>query len=398
MVTDTVRSLKPVTDLREGGLFGADTQLALTIIVPTKNESGNIKLLLERIEQALNGLPAEVIFVDDSTDNTPQVIASLANEFSCLEVQLIHRPAEQRVGGLGGAVVEGMRAARSPYACVMDGDLQHPPELLPELYQEAVNGSLDLVVASRRATNSDASGLNFTRTVISRSLDLIARMMFPKQLRGVSDPLTGFFLVRLPAVDLDKLRPDGFKILLEILVRNPDLRKGELPFHFGERHAGKSKASSKEALKYFSLLMKLRFGEKTVHFFEFALVGLSGILVNTLIMAFFTDLLGFHYLVSAIFATVGSTTWNFALTEIWVFRQRKSQNGRFRRYALFFVMNQIALLFRTPIMYLLTSVVGIHYLASNLISLGVLTVLRYFLADSWIWSEPTSRNNRLGSI
>jgi dolichol-phosphate mannosyltransferase len=398
MVTDTIRAVKPAPEYQERNLFDAATQLALTIIVPTKNESGNINLLLERIEQALNGLPTEVIFVDDSTDDTPQVITALAEQFACLEVKLIHRQAEQRVGGLGGAVVEGMRAAQAPYVCVMDGDLQHPPELLPHLYQTAAEGPLDLVVASRRASNSNASGLNLARNLISRTLDLIARIIFPKQLHGVSDPLTGFFLVRLGAIDITRLHPEGFKILLEILVRNPDLRKGELPFHFGERHAGKSKASSKEALKYFYLLMKLRFGEKTVHFFEFALVGLSGILVNTLFMAIFTSLLGFHYLVSAFFATVGSSTWNYALTELWVFRQRKTVNGRFRRFALFFIMNNVALLFRGPIIYLLTSVVGIHYLISNVISLGILTVLRYLLADGWIWSKTGPTDNPLKTI
>ena len=84
----------------------------------------------------------------------------------------------------------------------------------------------------------------------SRSTTTAARMLFPRRLRGVTDPMSGFFLVRREALDLDALRPRGFKILLEILVRHPGLRAAEVSFTFGERHAGRSKASIREALRY----------------------------------------------------------------------------------------------------------------------------------------------------
>jgi dolichol-phosphate mannosyltransferase len=171
----------------------------------------------------------------------------------------------------------------------------------------------------------------------------------------------------------------------------------EVPFRFGERFAGKSKASSKEAYKYLYLLLRLRFGEKSLHFLGFALVGFSGIFVNTLALAFFTSVLGIHYLVSAVFATIFSTTWNFALTEFWVFGSRNS-SGRIKRYALFFAMNNLALLLRGPIMYALTSWAGIHYLISNLISLAVLVILRFLLADSWIWGKAGSGKDTAQSL
>jgi dolichol-phosphate mannosyltransferase len=344
-------------------------------------------MLLSRIEKAVEGILTEVLFVDDSTDDTPQAIMRLAPEYPSIQVRLLHRPAEERTGGLGGAVVAGMRLAGAPLIIVMDGDLQHPPELIPQMFAKAGSGPYDLVVASRRVAESDARSLGLVRNLISRGLDLIARVLFPRELKGVSDPLTGFFLVRNAAIDLDVLNPQGFKILLEILVRNPNMRKAELPFHFGERFAGKSKASSKEAFKYLKLLARLRFGENVLHFTKFGMVGLTGILVNTAVLAFFTDVFKIHYLVSSVFATVGSTTWNFFLTEYWVFGSRKQGDGRLRRYALFFVMNNLALLFRGPIMFVLTSWLGVYYLLSNLISLAALTVVRYFLADNWIWGK-----------
>ncbi len=384
-----------MADADETSSFCLTVNPALTIIVPTKNESGNVAALLGRIAKAMGNTPTEVIFVDDSSDETPEVIQQNSDRFAPVTVRLLHREPAERIGGLGGAVVLGMRAANAPYACVMDGDLQHPPELLPALLEKAIQSRSDLVVASRRAAESQNSGLSFTRTLISRSLDLIARIMFPRELRGVSDPLTGYFLVRMEAVDLEKLNPQGFKILLEILVRNPMLRKAELPFHFGERLSGKSKASSKEAFKYLNLLLTMRLGEKALHFIEFATVGASGILVNTAALALFTDLLHVYYLVSAVFATLVSTTWNFALTELWVFGNRQGNDGRLKRYALFFIMNNLALLFRGPIMFALTTWLGMYYLLSNLISLAVLTVARYFMADSWIWGSPKTQQKDL---
>ncbi len=83
--------------------------------------------------------------------------------------------------------------------------------------------------------------------------------------------MTGFFLVKLDAVNIQELKPKGFKILLEILVRNPELKKAEIPFHFGERFAGQSKASAKEVFKYLHLLWSLRFGERSIRFMEFAI-------------------------------------------------------------------------------------------------------------------------------
>jgi len=124
------------------------TELAISIIIPTRNEADNIETLLSRITEAMEGIPAEVVFVDDSTDHTAEVIRNLQNQFP-LEVRLIARPPERRGNGLGGAVIEGFRSARAPWVCVMDGDLQHPPQLIPCLLKHAQANDADLVVGSR---------------------------------------------------------------------------------------------------------------------------------------------------------------------------------------------------------------------------------------------------------
>ena len=178
----------------------------LSIILPTRNESGNIQLLLSRIEAATQGIPTQVIFVDDSTDDTAQVINEVVGLFP-MGASVIVRPPEERHDGLGGAVLKGLREAKAPWVCVMDADLQHPPEVIPQLLERARHSSADVVLASRRTAQSREKGLNPLRQLISRTLDGMARLLFPSNLRNVSDPLTGFFVARRDAIMIDELRP-----------------------------------------------------------------------------------------------------------------------------------------------------------------------------------------------
>jgi dolichol-phosphate mannosyltransferase len=368
-------------------LLDAQVQLpSVSLVVPTRNEADNVEELVRRVDRALPDLPIEIIFVDDSTDDTPETIEALRDRFRP-EIVLVHRPPEQRGDGLGGAVVRGLQMARSSWVCVMDADLQHPPELLPQLMEVADRGALDLVVASRYCHGGDAGTFGHLRATVSQSSTQIARVMFPNRLRNVTDPMSGFFLVRREALNLEVLRPCGFKILLEIIARNPRLRTSEVPFTFGTRHAGDSKASLREGYRYLQLLLNLRVGEGALRLAKFGLVGISGLFVNALVLAFATELLGIFYLTSAVIATQGSTLWNFALSETWVFSGAHSPRGRPRRLAMFLVMNNVALLLRAPMIVILTTTLGFHYLASNLISLVTLLVLRYGIADHIIWAS-----------
>ena len=117
--------------------------------------------------------------------------------------------------------MQGLRAARAPWVCVMDADLQHPPELITALLEQAEARDLDLVVASRYCEPGERNGFGWARAMASHSSTTVARLLFPQRLREVTDPMSGFFLVRRDAIALDDLRPRGFKILLEILVRQP---------------------------------------------------------------------------------------------------------------------------------------------------------------------------------
>jgi dolichol-phosphate mannosyltransferase len=180
------------------------------------------------------------------------------------------------------------------------------------------------------------------------------------------------------------LQPAGFKILLEIMVRSPRLRVVEVPFRFGERNAGQSKASAVEGMRYVRQLAASRMGSNTARVAKFSLVGLSGLVVNTLALAFNAQVLGMFYLLAAIAATQVSTIWNFALAERFVF-SGTPLHTKWRRFGLFMGMNNAAFVLRAPMMYTLTSGLHVHYLESNIISLVALMMLRFTTADRWIW-------------
>ena len=237
---------------------GARTTPTVTVVVPTRDERDNVEVLVRRLEASLRLPGVSVLFVDDSSDGTAEVIASLT---STLPVRVLHRRPEARRGGLSGAVVAGLRCAGTDLVVVMDGDLQHPPEMVPVLVERAVRTGAEVVVASRYTGAGDSAGLDgAVRRLVSRAATRLTRAVFPRRLRACSDPMTGFFCLRPSALDLDALRPSGFKILLEVLVGGGarGLTVVEEPFVFAGRRAGVSKSSLRQGLLFLAQVVRLR--------------------------------------------------------------------------------------------------------------------------------------------
>ena len=167
----------------------AEPAITLSVVVPSRNEADSVGALLTALEPALAARRAEVIFVDDSDDDTPGRVAE-RSRIASVPVRLVHRAPDQRNGGVGGAVVDGLRRARGSWVCVMDADLQHPPAVVPLLLQAAEAGGRDLVVATRFRDGSSDGGLGALRKLVSRGSAAAARALFPRRLRGVSDPMS----------------------------------------------------------------------------------------------------------------------------------------------------------------------------------------------------------------
>lgn len=230
----------------------------LSVVVPTRNEAAGIGRFLDALLSALDGIDAEVIVVDDSTDWTPAAVERRSHR-SSQPIRLHHRCAHERTGGLGGAVKVGFESARGRFVAVMDADLQHPPAVLPSMLAAATGGA-DIVVGSRFAAAGGVGEFGPVRKAVSQGAASLARLFFPKRLLEVSDPMSGLFLIRRERLVVDELKPHGFKILLELLVRLAPLRVAEVPYTFGERVAGESKASVREGCRYLMHLLRLRCG------------------------------------------------------------------------------------------------------------------------------------------
>ncbi|MGF1597687.1 MAG: polyprenol phosphomannose-dependent alpha 1,6 mannosyltransferase MptB [Acidimicrobiales bacterium] len=229
----------------------------VSIVVPTRHEGPNIRPLLEAIGRSFDRRRVEVLFVDDSDDDTPSVIADAASS-SDLDVRWVHRRPADRWGGLGGAIVDGLDHVSGSIVVVMDGDLQHPTDTIAELVA-TIEGGADLAVASRRAPGgSTDGGFTVNRRLLSGAATWLAWTFFPSRVGRISDPMSGYFAVRLGRLDLARLHPDGFKILVEILATHPSLEAEEVPYRFEGRRQGLSKASATQGTRYVGHLVDLR--------------------------------------------------------------------------------------------------------------------------------------------
>ena len=227
-----------------------NTPPLLSLVVPTRNERANVRMLLSSLHDVLDGVPSEILIVDDSDDGTPDEAALAAKEIGVL-VRVMHREGKERKGGLSTAVIAGIGASRGEYICVMDADLQHPPQLVPVMLEAARDRHADLVMASRYARGGSDGGLSSSlRRFLSKASKWLVRLLFFPRLLRVTEPLTGYFVVRRSLLEGVTLSPIGFKILLEILIRSQWSRSIDVPLKFDRRAAGKSKATIKQGTDF----------------------------------------------------------------------------------------------------------------------------------------------------
>jgi dolichol-phosphate mannosyltransferase len=224
----------------------------LALIIPALYEAENLGALLSALRDPLRrvGLPWEVIVVDDeSRDGTEEIVSAIAREDPL--VRLLIRRGER---GLSGAILHGWRHTDATILGVMDADGQHPAEVLSSML-DSIRAGHDVAMASRYVRGGRC-GANPIRCLVSMTASLAARRLLPARLR-VSDPLSGFFLVRRHCLENVSFQTSGFKLLLEILVRGRIDSVEEIPFAFGRRRAGHSKVTPRVAWDYVSLLTRL---------------------------------------------------------------------------------------------------------------------------------------------
>ncbi|MEU4948216.1 glycosyltransferase family 2 protein [Streptomyces lavendulae] len=370
-------------DAPEAAAGRAPAPGSVTVIIPTFNEAANVGELLSRLRTSLPAAaPCEVLFVDDSTDDTPAVIEKAAADCP-FPVAVLHRQVAE--GGLGGAVVEGVKRAGSEWIVVMDADLQHPPHLVPELVGEGARTGADLVVASRYIAGGSRAGLAGSyRVAVSRGATWLAKGLFPRALRGISDPMSGFFAMRRSAVSADALKPLGYKILLELAVRCRPAKTAEVPFVFQDRFAGESKSGAREGIRFLAHLAALRSASPLARMIGFGLIGLSGFAPNLLALWLLTHA-GVQYLAAEVLANQAGVLWNFLLIETLLFRDRRRHRHWADRIGRFALLANADLLLRIPLIALFVARLGLGVLPATALALVTTFVLRFAATEALVY-------------
>lgn len=220
----------------------------VTVVVPTYNERENLPGLAQRVFSALAPLQCELLIVDDnSPDGTAAVAAELAASHP---VHCIVRRDER---GLATAVIAGLRAARGEFVVVMDADLSHPPESIPALLAALRDPQVQMAVGSRFVTGGKVD----LHWPLHRRLNSLVARLLARPLTPVRDMMSGFFCVRRAELRLDGLRPIGYKIALELIVRHRWRRVVEVPIVFADRAAGRTKLNVGEQVRYLRHLARL---------------------------------------------------------------------------------------------------------------------------------------------
>lgn len=297
----------------------------LTVVVPTFNETANLRQLIERVAAALHAVSWELIFVDDDSPDRTYAAAREAGQVDA-RVRCIRRVGRR---GLSGAVVEGALSSGARYVAVMDADLQHDESILPEMLGLLMVNAADLVIGSRYTGSGDASGLKGSRLPISRTATECARLLTRTR---VTDPLSGFFMIKRDLIDryASNLESEGFKILLDILVtaRNDQLRVAEIPYRFRPRTHGESKFDLRSAVDFAALLMvKLTRNMLPLRFFSFLLVGASGVIVQLFCLGQGLRS-GLPFPIAEALATLAAMTSNFLLNNLLTYRDQRISGWR----------------------------------------------------------------------
>ena len=225
----------------------------LALVIPALREADNLPGLLGHIRSVLDpvGFPYEIVIVDDdSQDGTEEAVTAISKQDP--RVRLLIRKGER---GLSGAVIYGWQRTDAAILGVMDADLQHPPEVLPKLLAAMREGN-DLAIGSRYTEGGELGSWNYFRKLISSTA---TRVTWPLQRPSIhaKDPMSGLFMVRRACIEQVAFQRVGFKLLLDVLVRGRIRSVKEVPFSFGLREKGTSKADFKVAVDYARLLVSL---------------------------------------------------------------------------------------------------------------------------------------------
>lgn len=356
--------------------------MELSIVIPTYNERDNVAMLARRIQASLPaGTGYEILFVDDSSDDTPAILEQLAQEDR--HVRWFHRHNRR---GLALAVVEGLEAADGEYIIVMDADLQHPPEILPLIVERL--RQYDVVIPSRFIPGGSDGGLNGWRKLVSWIARKLANLAI-RRLRDISDCTSGYFGLRRAVVEHIRLEPVGWKILLEILVKGKYRTVHELPYSFAVRDQGVSKMCLREQWNYLRHVARLLWtSPQDMRFILFCLIGAVGVVVNMKLLNFFISLGLWGDLQASCLASFLAMAHNFLLNNWLTWRDRSLAPGRLiKRFPPYLMVSCLGILI-TGLTAKGFTLLGWDIYAGQFAGIVAAACWSFNLNNRWVWLLP----------
>lgn len=364
----------------------------LSLIIPTFNESKNIEALLAQLTALLEpelGDAFELLVVDDdSPDGTWSLALEVARKNP--RVRVLRRRDEK---GLSTAVIRGWQVARGDVIGVMDGDLQHPPEVNLALLKEIRRGA-ELAAGSRHVAGGGVSDWSLARRLLSRGAQLIGLLVLPAVLGRLSDPMSGYFMLRRSAIAGVELEPLGYKILIEVVARGNIRWIAQTGYVFRERVEGESKVTWRQYVEYLGHLIKLRWATlPRSRLIRFCAVGLSGVAVDMGLLYLLSDprTLGLGLTRSKIIAAECAMLSNFLLNDYFTFREASRLHPGFwwkvRRFLGFNAICSAGLVINIVLLNVLFNWAGWNRYVANAVAILVVTGWNYWLNLKLNWGE-----------
>ncbi|MDD5287712.1 MAG: glycosyltransferase family 2 protein [Dehalococcoidales bacterium] len=356
----------------------------ISIIIPTFNEKDNIIPLVERIHSSLAKYNYEIVFIDDdSKDGTAGLASGLTGKYP---VKVIVRKNKR---GLASAVVDGLSQANGEMVAVMDADLQHPPEVLPDMLKTLENH--DFVMASRYIKGGSPGKWPLTRRTVSLVANLLALPLAFK----VKDRMSGFFAFKRSAVNPALLNPLGWKIGLEILIRNQFKSVTEVPYTFALRARGSSKLSRRIIWQYLQQLVRLYLYKFQI--LNFMIVGGIGYVINIALYSLLTLLPSLrtfefnqfgkdqpYYLPPFVVSSLVAIISNYLMNRAWTFKGWSEQKAGIGRYLF---MGLGTLLLDMGLLFILVEYGNLAPIPAAALAIFVVFIVRFIIARSWVWKK-----------
>ena len=357
----------------------------LTVVVPAFRERENVPAMLAALDQALAGLDWEVIVVvDDALDGTEDFVRERAQRDH--RVRLL-----QRIGrrGLASACIEGMLASSAPHLAVIDADLQHDEKLLPELLRAAREGA-DIVVASRYMEGASTGDLPPERVRMSRMASRLSALLC----RGLTDPMSGFFIVRRSFLDrvVRRLYGRGFKVLLDLVAAaRGEVTIVERPYRMRSRLRGESKLGARVIAEFLMLILYHLTGRLLpARFFLFGAVGLTGVAVHFAVLWAAFAVSGAGFMASQLAATWVAMTSNFFLNNAFTYGDQRLRGRAIWRGLLSFYAACSIGAFINVAMAEWLYLQSVDFRIAGLTGAAIAAVWNFFTTASLTWGGSTA--------